>query len=217
MGLAASAGASRVAGGALAAGSSWEKPLPGERALWRVLPDGSRKLTWVRSQKSRISTYERMWAFMSSRPHTALVQSSEEGVRRVLATDYALLMESTSIEYATQRDCNLTQIGGLIDSKGYGVGTPIGSPYRDKITIAILQLQEQGKLHMMKEKWWRGSGCPEEDGKEASALGVENIGGIFIVLAAGLVLSVFVAIGEFVYKSRQNHSDVEQDRLGTVP
>lgn len=91
-----------------------------------------------------------------------------------------------------------------------------GSPYRDKITIAILQLQEEGKLHMMKEKWWRGNGCPEEDSKEASALGVENIGGIFIVLAAGLVLSVFVAIGEFIYKSRKN-SDIEQVSLLWVP
>lgn len=81
---------------------------------------------------------------------------------------------------------------------------PSGSPYRDKITIAILQLQEEGKLHMMKEKWWRGNGCPEEENKEASALGVQNIGGIFIVLAAGLVLSVFVAVGEFLYKSKQN-------------
>lgn len=79
-----------------------------------------------------------------------------------------------------------------------------GSPYRDKITIAILQLQEEGKLHMMKEKWWRGNGCPEEESKEASALGVQNIGGIFIVLAAGLVLSVFVAVGEFLYKSKKN-------------
>lgn len=81
---------------------------------------------------------------------------------------------------------------------------PLGSPYRDKITIAILQLQEEGKLHMMKEKWWRGNGCPEEESKEASALGVQNIGGIFIILAAGLVLSVFVAMGEFLYKSKQN-------------
>lgn len=56
----------------------------------------------------------------------------------------------------------------------------------------------------MKEKWWRGNGCPEEESKEASALGVQNIGGIFIVLAAGLVLSVFVAVGEFLYKSKQN-------------
>ncbi|XP_058517304.1 glutamate receptor ionotropic, kainate 1 [Ochotona princeps] len=181
--------------------------------------DGS---TMTFFKKSKISTYEKMWAFMSSRQQTALVKNSDEGIQRVLTTDYALLMESTSIEYVTQRNCNLTQIGGLIDSKGYGVGTPIafqrsiskqfhftGSPYRDKITIAILQLQEEGKLHMMKEKWWRGNGCPEEESKEASALGVENIGGIFIVLAAGLVLSVFVAIGEFIYKSRKNN-DIEQ-------
>ncbi|NXR37912.1 GRIK1 protein, partial [Zosterops hypoxanthus] len=175
--------------------------------------DGS---TMTFFKKSKISTYEKMWAFMSSRQQTALVKNNDEGIQRVLTTDYALLMESTSIEYVTQRNCNLTQIGGLIDSKGYGVGTPIGSPYRDKITIAILQLQEEGKLHMMKEKWWRGNGCPEEDSKEASALGVENIGGIFIVLAAGLVLSVFVAIGEFIYKSRKN-SDIEQVSEAALP
>uniref|UniRef100_A0A673I4D6 Glutamate receptor ionotropic, kainate 1-like n=1 Tax=Sinocyclocheilus rhinocerous TaxID=307959 RepID=A0A673I4D6_9TELE len=171
--------------------------------------DGS---TMTFFKKSKISTYEKMWAFMSSRKNTALVKNNREGIQRVMTTDYALLMESTSIEYISQRNCNLTQIGGLIDSKGYGVGTPIGSPYRDKVTIAILQLQEEGKLHMMKEKWWRGNGCPEEDSKEASALGVENIGGIFIVLAAGLVLSVFVAIGEFIYKSRRN-LDIEEVSL----
>ncbi|XP_015674818.1 glutamate receptor ionotropic, kainate 1 [Protobothrops mucrosquamatus] len=176
------------------------------RIEYGAVRDGS---TMTFFKKSKISTYEKMWAFMSSRQLTALVKNNDIGIQRVLTTDYALLMESTSIEYVTQRNCNLTQIGGLIDSKGYGVGTPIASPYRDKITIAILQLQEEGKLHMMKEKWWRGNGCPEEDSKEASALGVENIGGIFIVLAAGLVLSVFVAIGEFFYKSRKN-SDIEQ-------
>ncbi|KAF5910325.1 hypothetical protein HPG69_014557 [Diceros bicornis minor] len=153
-------------------------------------------------KKSKISTFEKMWAFMSSKP-SALVKNNEEGIQRTLTADYALLMESTTIEYVTQRNCNLTQIGGLIDSKGYGIGTPMGSPYRDKITIAILQLQEEDKLHILKEKWWRGSGCPEEENKEASALGVQKIGGIFIVLAAGLVLSVLVAVGEFVYKLRK--------------
>ncbi|XP_023682004.1 glutamate receptor ionotropic, kainate 1 isoform X3 [Paramormyrops kingsleyae] len=84
--------------------------------------DGS---TMTFFKKSKISTYEKMWAFMSSRKNTALVKNNGEGIQRVLTTDYALLMESTSIEYISQRNCNLTQIGGLIDSKGYGVGTPI--------------------------------------------------------------------------------------------
>nr|XP_020656261.1 glutamate receptor ionotropic, kainate 3 [Pogona vitticeps] len=153
-------------------------------------------------KKSKISTFEKMWAFMSSKP-SVLVKNNEEGIQRALTSDYALLMESTTIEYITQRNCNLTQVGGLIDTKGYGIGTPMGSPYRDKITIAILQLQEEAKLHAMKDKWWRSNGCPEEENKEASALGIQNIGGLFIVLAAGLILSVFVATVEFIYRLRK--------------
>ena len=29
------------------------------------------------------------------------------------------------------------------------------SPYRTPISSAILQLQEGGRLHMLKEKWWK--------------------------------------------------------------
>ncbi|KAM7395268.1 hypothetical protein PAMA_006842 [Pampus argenteus] len=171
------------------------------KILYGVVEDGA---TMTFFKKTKISTYDKMWEFMNSRRQSVMVKNVDEGIQRVLTSDYAFLMESTTIEFVTQRNCNLTQVGGLIDSKAYGVGTPMGSPYRDKITIAILQLQEEGKLHMMKEKWWRGNGCPEEESKEASALGVQNIGGIFIVLAAGLVLSVFVAVGEVLYKSKQN-------------
>lgn len=36
----------------------------------------------------------------------------EDGIKRVLDGNYAFLMESTMLDYAVQRDCNLTQIGG---------------------------------------------------------------------------------------------------------
>lgn len=35
--------------------------------------------------------------------------------------DYAFLMESSSIEYVTERHCEVTQVGGLLDDKGYGI------------------------------------------------------------------------------------------------
>ena len=38
-------------------------------------------------------------------------------------------------------NCELTQIGGLLDSKGYGIAFTPGSPYRIPISSAILQLQ----------------------------------------------------------------------------
>lgn len=37
---------------------------------------------------------------------------------------YAFLMESTSIEYVIERNCELTQIGNMLDSKGYGIALP---------------------------------------------------------------------------------------------
>ncbi|XDV39646.1 hypothetical protein PO909_008849 [Leuciscus waleckii] len=171
-----------------------------------VLKDGA---TMSFFKKSKVSTFEKMWAFMSSRQSTSFVKSIEDGIQRVLKSDYALLMESATIEYVTRRNCNLTQVGGIIDSKGYGIGTPKGSPYRDKITIAILGILEDGRMHMLKEKWWSDSNCLEDERYETGPMGIQNLGGIFIVLASGLVLSVFVAIGEFIYKLRKT-SEREQ-------
>lgn len=63
-----------------------------------------------------------MWEFMKARPHV-FMKSNAEGKARVEKGNYAYLMESASIEYIVERDCNLTQIGGLLDSKGYGIAT----------------------------------------------------------------------------------------------
>lgn len=64
---------------------------------------------------------------METKSPSVFVKSYEDGVKRVLEGDYAFLMESTMLDYAVQRDCNLTQIGGLLDSKGYGIATPKGN------------------------------------------------------------------------------------------
>ena len=75
---------------------------------------------------SNFSTYQRMWSFMESARPVAFTLSNQEGVDRVVRGkgSYAFLMESTSIEYVIERNCDLTQIGGLLDSKGYGIAMP---------------------------------------------------------------------------------------------
>ena len=66
-----------------------------------------------------------MWVFMDS-DKSNFVTSNALGVERVLKDNgkYAFLMESTSVEYVIERNCQLTQIGGLLDSKGYGIALP---------------------------------------------------------------------------------------------
>ncbi|NXN95687.1 GRIK5 protein, partial [Rhinopomastus cyanomelas] len=155
-------------------------------------------------QNSRYQTYQRMWNYMQSKQPSVFVKSTEEGIARVLNSRYAFLLESTMNEYHRRHNCNLTQIGGLLDTKGYGIGMPLGSPFRDEITLAILQLQENNRLEILKRKWWEGGHCPKEEDHRAKGLGMENIGGIFVVLVCGLVVAVLVALVEFVWSSRRS-------------
>ncbi|XP_044594100.1 glutamate receptor ionotropic, kainate 1-like isoform X4 [Cotesia glomerata] len=169
--------------------------------------DSGSTMTFFRD--SMIETYKKMWRFMENKKPSVFVSTYEEGIQRVLQGDYAFLMESTMLDYIVQRDCNLTQIGGLLDSKGYGIATPMGSPWRDKISLAILELQEKGEIQMLYDKWWKtpGDTCMRtEKGKEnkANALGISNIGGIFVVLLCGLAFAVLIAIFEFCYNSKRN-------------
>ncbi|CAH1132882.1 unnamed protein product [Ceutorhynchus assimilis] len=169
--------------------------------------EGGSTMTFFRD--SKIGIYQKMWRFMESRKPPVFVKSYEEGITRVLQGNYAFLMESTMLDYAVQRDCNLTQIGGLLDSKGYGIATSKGSPWRDKISLAILELQEKGVIQILYDKWWKNTGdvCTRDDkSKEskANALGVENIGGVFVVLLCGLALAILVAILEFCWNSKKN-------------
>ncbi|KAJ8924613.1 hypothetical protein NQ315_000763 [Exocentrus adspersus] len=139
--------------------------------------EGGSTMTFFRD--SKIGIYQKMWRFMENKKPPVFVKTYEEGIQRVLEGNYAFLMESTMLDYAVQRDCNLTQIGGLLDSKGYGIATPKGSPWRDKISLAILELQEKGVIQILYDKWWKNTGCNRDDkSKEskANALGVENIG-----------------------------------------
>ncbi|XP_034460489.1 glutamate receptor ionotropic, kainate 4 isoform X1 [Hippoglossus hippoglossus] len=154
-------------------------------------------------QNSRYQTYQRMWNFMHSKQPSVFVKSTEEGIARVLKSNYAYLLESTMNEYYRQRNCNLTQIGGLLDTKGYGIGMPHGSVYRDEFDLAILKLQEDNRLEILKRKWWDGGKCPKEEDHRAKGLGMENIGGIFVVLVCGLLVAIFMAVLEFVWMLRQ--------------
>ena len=75
-----------------------------------------------------------MWNFMEATHEASLarkqpgvfVKTTDEGLSRVMKGNYAFLMESTMIDYNIQRNCELMQVGGLLDSNGYGIGTQIG-------------------------------------------------------------------------------------------
>ncbi|XP_053552254.1 glutamate receptor ionotropic, kainate 4 [Bombina bombina] len=78
------------------------------------------------------------------------------------------------------------------------------SVFRDEFDLAILQLQENNRLEDLKRKWWDGGKCPKEEDHRAKGLGMENIGGIFVVLICGLIVAIFMAMLEFLWTVRNS-------------
>lgn len=153
------------------------------------------------------STLHKMYADMLLKPN------NEEGKAEVERGNYAFFMESTSIEYTVERNCNLTQIGSLLDTKGYGIALAKNSSrsrdYRTKLSEAILSLQESGALRVLKSRWWkerRGGGACDTDDQGAEGvkeLTLANVGGVFVVLGMGITSSLVLCGLELYAKSRR--------------
>ncbi|ESN96174.1 hypothetical protein HELRODRAFT_67729, partial [Helobdella robusta] len=175
--------------------------------LYGTLEAGSTKDFF---KNSKILIYMNMWQFMSTHPDV-FVKTTEDGVSRVRNSKgkYAFLLESTMNDYYNQKKpCNTMKVGSDLDSKGYGVATPIGSDLREPIGLAILQLLESSYLQKLHKKWWYDKGeCIPEDTKGGSstqsALTLSNVAGIFYILIGGLGLSMLTSLLEFIYKSKR--------------
>ena len=81
-------------------------------------------------------------------------------------------MESSTLEYLTTQNCNLTKVGSNLDSRGYGVATrrnwdfnqgrhPIldcFTYFKIDLSVVILKLVENGQLDNLRRKWWVSDG-----------------------------------------------------------
>ncbi|XP_015429531.1 PREDICTED: glutamate receptor ionotropic, kainate 2-like [Dufourea novaeangliae] len=156
-------------------------------------------------QDSNYPTYKEMYDYMIANKDELLPGDNDSGLKKVLREEYAFLMESSSIEYITERYCNVTQIGGLLDAKSYGIAMKKYSPYRHALNTAVLKLQQSGLITELKTKWWtqkRGGGKCREDGggSQAEELGLDNVGGVFLVLSVGVASSFFYTIIELLWE-----------------
>ncbi|XP_075959936.1 glutamate receptor 1a isoform X3 [Anarhichas minor] len=167
--------------------------------------------------RSKIAVFEKMWSYMKAADPSVFVKTTDEGVMRVRKSKgkYAYLLESTMNEYIEQRKpCDTMKVGGNLDSKGYGIATPKGSPLRIPVNLAVLKLNEQAFLDKLKNKWWYDKGeCGSKDSgrkDKTSALSLSNVAGVFYILIGGLGLAMLVALVEFCYKSRTESRRMKQ-------
>ena len=78
---------------------------------------------------------------MESTKPSVYTSGNSAGIDRVRKEDglYAFFMEAAAIEYHVERKCDLKQLGGLLDSKGYGIALPKG----DQVALVELRSSER--------------------------------------------------------------------------
>ncbi|KAK3100557.1 hypothetical protein FSP39_021745 [Pinctada imbricata] len=140
-------------------------------------------------EQTNIDHFSKMWAHMSEIEPSSMVDSTEEGFRKVKTEDYAFFWDTTVNTYKTIEDCDFMEIGPYFDPKGFGIGVPPGAIYREDLSMAILRLSDSGYLHQLENKWWGSRNCPDfskPTADETSALQLENVAGVFFILMGGI-------------------------------
>ncbi|XP_035449990.2 glutamate receptor ionotropic, kainate 2 isoform X1 [Spodoptera frugiperda] len=145
-------------------------------------------------EHSQSELYQRMFQHMSTRK---MPGSNLEGIRKVESGKYAFLMESTTIDYETERNCGVTKVGSLLDSKGYGIAMKKNSKFRQALNLGLLNLQEAGTLREMQNIWWKekhgGGACKVDEEHESEELSMSNFLGLWLVLVVGSALGIVLS------------------------
>uniref|UniRef100_T1J761 Glutamate [NMDA] receptor subunit 1 n=1 Tax=Strigamia maritima TaxID=126957 RepID=T1J761_STRMM len=127
----------------------------------------------------------------------------------------AFIWDSSRLEYEAAQDCELVTAGELFGRSGYGIALKKNSPWSDKVTLAILSFHESkficpvvggdGYMEDLDKDWIHkgdSEGCQQSE-KTPATLGLKNMAGVFILVAAGIVGGVGLIIIEIIYKKHQ--------------
>ncbi|CAL8094039.1 unnamed protein product [Orchesella dallaii] len=145
------------------------------------------------------------WRVQKGAENRGFQPSISAGINEVVESHgrYAFITEEMNLNQALVSDCSLGMITG-IDVRTFAVAVPKGSPLREKLSQAILQLGESGILHQIEEKWWPKPNCEEVEGGKPQVQ-LMNFAGPLTILIIGVVFAIFIAMIERVLHHRRSH------------
>lgn len=151
--------------------------------------------------------YTKIWAQIQQ---VGMPPDSASGIQRVkdsnLEDGFALLADANMVRHAVNTDCSFKAVGDEFSRKPIALGVQKGDDqFRDDLSQAILQLINRRFMEVLREKWWTNN--PErvvcDNNDESEGISVQNIGGVFIIIFSGVILSFIAwAIERFVYRTK---------------
>ncbi|KAK4882739.1 hypothetical protein RN001_006058 [Aquatica leii] len=157
--------------------------------------------------------YTKMWQAMLE---AGLPETLDEAVAKVRTSKtqnegFAYIGDATDIKYLELVNCDLQTVGEEFSRKPYALAVQQGSPLKDQLNTAILNLLNKRQLERLKEKWWNDNPyrvrCEKlED--QSDGISIQNIGGVFIVIFVGICLACGTLAFEYWYYKHRRVTDI---------
>jgi N-methyl-D-aspartate receptor, putative len=113
--------------------------------------------------------------------------------------------DSPRLEYEASHDCKLIISGDPFGRSGYGIAFQKNSFWTENVTLQLLGMHESGFMEGLDNRWiLKGSKeCENKHESFPTTLGLKNMAGVFMLVAAGIVAGIGLIIIEIIYKKRK--------------
>ncbi|XP_053708926.1 glutamate receptor ionotropic, NMDA 2A isoform X2 [Synchiropus splendidus] len=115
----------------------------------------------------------------------------------------AFIYDAAVLNYMAGRDdgCKLVTIGSgyIFATTGYGIALQKGSYWKRLVDLAILGIIGDGEMEELEAQWLTGICHNEKNEVMSSQLDVDNMAGVFYMLATAMGLSILTFVSEHLF------------------
>ncbi|KAM3910847.1 glutamate receptor ionotropic, NMDA 1 isoform 4-T5 [Leptodactylus fuscus] len=137
-------------------------------------------------------------------------ESAAEAIQAVRDNKlHAFIWDSAVLEFEASQKCDLVTTGELFFRSGFGIGMRKDSPWKQNVSLNILKSHENGFMEDLDKTWVRYQECDSRSNAPAT-LTFENMAGVFMLVAGGIVAGIFLIFIEIAYK---RHKDARRKQM----
>uniref|UniRef100_A0AAX7SG04 Glutamate receptor n=1 Tax=Astatotilapia calliptera TaxID=8154 RepID=A0AAX7SG04_ASTCA len=140
--------------------------------------------------------------------HQYMVKYHQTGVQDALVSLKtgkldAFIYDAAVLNYMAGRDegCKLVTIGSgyIFATTGYGIALQKGSYWKRQVDLAILAIIGDGEMEELEAQWLTGICHNEKNEVMSSQLDIDNMAGVFYMLATAMGLSLITFVSEHLF------------------
>nr|QQY02514.1 glutamate receptor ionotropic, NMDA 1 [Cryptocotyle lingua] len=152
--------------------------------------------------------YSTMYRVMQSY-NRATIEEAVEAVKSGALK--AFIWDSPRLNLEAASNCDLVTAGEVFGRSGYGLAMKKGNPWLEELSQAVLNFHERGIMEQLDSLWIlvNADDCERTESSPAT-LGLTNMAGVFIMVAAGIISGVFITFVEIACakkrRTEEHHS-----------